>query len=155
MLSERIQALLSINRRTATDLALYCGVTPQAAHGWLTGAEPRAHRKEVIAAFFGISRQALEYAPLLSLNHFHNKVDGSYVTPEVSEQAADMMIAKALDGNPPRSVEYRQGMRDMAIQILSGKTLKLPFQMGSCQADAYLAGGAHAEELFSELQQLE
>lgn len=149
MLAQRIQKLLDINKRTATDLAVFVGVSPQAAHGWLAGSEPRGYRKERIAAFFGLTRQELEYAPVLSLNHIPKRLSATDASPAFSEQAADLMIEKSLHGMQ-RSMEYRQGMRDKILELISGQALKQPFQAGSCFADAYEAGISHAERLFSE-----
>jgi hypothetical protein len=152
MLAHRIQSLLEYHRRTATDLAIHCGVTPQAAHGWLSGSEPRAERKELIASFFGITRQQLEFSAVLSLNHLALKTPANQVSPEVSEQAAQLMITKALSGSTPRSVEFRQGMQAEIVRVLSGIPVRCPFEFGTCWADAFMAGVAYAGVNFPELE---
>lgn len=152
MLAQRIQKLLDYHNRTATDLALYCGVTPQAVHGWLKGSEPRGTKKALIAEFFGITRQQLEFAAVLSLNHLATRSPTSHISPEVSEQAAQLMIAKALNGDRPRSVEFRQGMKAEIVRLLSGRHANCPFEAGTCTADAYMAGVAHAGIIFPELE---
>lgn len=152
MLAQRIQKLLDYHRKTATELATHCGVSPQAAHGWLSGSEPRPERKELIASFFGITRQQLEFSSVFSLNHLATRAHKGHARPEVTEQAAQLMITKALLGNTPRSVEFRQGMHDEIVRLLAGIPVLCPFEIGTCWADAYMAGVAYAGIKFPELE---
>ncbi len=54
---------------------------------------------------------------------------------------------------PPRSHAYRAGMLDALLCLLDGANkISLPYQMGSAEADAYLAGTHEARWLAQELQ---
>jgi len=59
-LKKRIEELLAAKKANMSDLAAFCGVTPQAVQQWVSmGRMPRPERLKRIAAFFGISESAL------------------------------------------------------------------------------------------------
>jgi len=66
--SERLDALLTEQHKSLTDLARFLNVTPQAAHQWAKGVtEPRGKRLKEIAEFFGLTESELVYgAPRVS-----------------------------------------------------------------------------------------
>ncbi|SMG61535.1 hypothetical protein [Paraburkholderia susongensis] len=57
-------------------------------------------------------------------------------------QTVDEMMEQAFfEGRDARSAEFKQGARDVLIARKEGSALPpIPFQMGTAQADAYLAG---------------
>ncbi len=56
-------------------------------------------------------------------------------------------------GRPPRSQAYRAGVLDALLCLLDGTNeISLPYQMGSAEADAYLAGKDEGRRLAQELQ---
>lgn len=54
-LKDRLRSLQAKDRRTLKEIALACGVTPQAVGGWLKGSRPRSKHIASLAAFFGVS----------------------------------------------------------------------------------------------------
>lgn len=152
MISEKIRARLDMKDNNASDLARYCGVSPQAANQWVKGdVEPRRKYKELIAAFFGITIQELEYGPVLSLTPLQRRQQPKIANPKVSAQVADLMVASELERSQ-KSIEYRQGMRDMIVAHLSKSELLFPFQSGTCQADAFAAGADHGQRLIDKIK---
>jgi hypothetical protein len=57
-------------------------------------------------------------------------------------QTVDELMEEAFfEGRDPRSAEYKQGARDILIARIEGRELvAIPFELGTVQADAYLAG---------------
>ncbi len=152
----RIKMLLDLHYKVPQDLATYCKVSHTAAHNWINGAEPRPVKKQAIAAFFNVTVQDLEYAPILSLSPIlRTSNSGVRTTLDriMSEQTADMLIFQELNTCAPKSNEYRLGMRDYVVARLSGTELPTRFQSGSVQSDAYNAGTSHAE-IFMNLAQI-
>lgn len=145
MIGERIRSLLEAQQKKPADLAEWCEVTVQAVHLWLNGAEPKTSRREQIAAFFNITAQELEYAPLLSLTVTRTT---NTATSTSSEQVAAVMIASATS-NVARSPEYKKGMRDRIVSSLTKLPIASSFSIGTCQADAYIAGCEHADRLLN------
>ncbi len=70
----------------------------------------------------------------------------------MASRAADLMIAEELTGIEPKSDEYLNGMRNRIIFALSQIAIDSPFQIGTCQADAYEAGVLHAKTLIENIQ---
>jgi SOS-response transcriptional repressor LexA len=59
-LGQQIAALLEAQNKTASDLARYVDVTPQAVGHWLRGdSEPIGKRRRAIAGFFGLTEEEL------------------------------------------------------------------------------------------------
>lgn len=54
-LKDRLRSLQAKDRRTLKEIALACGVTPQAVGGWLKGSRPRRKHLASLAAFFNVS----------------------------------------------------------------------------------------------------
>jgi hypothetical protein len=53
----------------------------------------------------------------------------------------DLMEQAFFDGRDRRSAEYMQGARDVLVARMAGGALPaIPFEIGTAQADAYLAG---------------
>lgn len=152
MIGDRIRDLLKAKSRNASDLARFCEVSPQAANQWVKNeALPRGKRIDQIAAFFGITPQELEYAPVLSLLPIPRHQPGAMPTEVTSRQTAELIIATELS-NTPRSVEYTQGLRDRIVFKLSGIPAISSFVPGTCQADAYEAGQMRGECLIAIIQ---
>jgi transcriptional regulator with XRE-family HTH domain len=149
MIGEKIRIRLERNNSNASELARYCEVSPQAAAQWINDlAEPRRHKKELIARFFGITTQELEYGPVLSLTPLPRK---SRISLIASREAAELMIDAEL-GSTLKSFEYYEGMRDRIISNLSESQIEPPYAIGSCQADAYNAGCEHGQRLIGKIQ---
>lgn len=150
----RIRILLQHSNRTASQLARHCQVSAQAACNWIKpghASKPRDEKLDLIAEFFGISRQQLEYGPILSISSADIPVKNvGNLNVKMSTSAAEMMISKELDGSP-RSAEFKIGMRDRIVHKLSGVNAHSDFRAGTCQYDAYMAGRAHAETIISKL----
>lgn len=153
MIGQKIRSRLERNDANASDLARYCGVSPQAAAQWLNDvAEPRRKYKARIAEFFNITVQELEYGAVLSLTPLpRSKIKVSARASKVSDQVADLMIGTELEAIQ-KSQEYRRGMRDRIIARLSESEIKAPFQIGTCQADAYMAGCEHGQRLIDKIE---
>lgn len=59
-LKKRIEELLAAKKANMSDLATFCGVTPQAVQQWVSmGRMPRPERLKRIAKYFGISESEL------------------------------------------------------------------------------------------------
>lgn len=153
MIGERIRIRLKSANSNASDLARHCGVSPQAANQWLKDqVEPRRKYKELIANFFGITPQELEYGPVLSLTPSHrSRVRVKANDPKVSNQVADLILAGEAELSL-KSSEYRQGTRDRILSILSKVDRPNPHEVGTCQADAYNAGQEHGQRLLDRIQ---
>lgn len=124
--------------RNVSDMARHCGVSAQAAHQWVKGAsEPKGDRREFIAAFFGLSRQELEFGEIYSRRK----------PAFVSGKTAQSMIEKAMQ-SAPKSQEYVEGMRDWLTESPFKRAAK--YAPGTCQADAYDAGKTHALKLLAQ-----
>lgn len=144
----RLRILLEINHETITALARHCRVHYQSAYHWvMCVSEPRTKNKKAIASFFKISLQELEFAPILSLTPVvpQEKLLASLDIAMV-EHAAKMMLQKELAALPPRSKEFQEGMQHALITAISGVVYTCPFELGTCQADAYRAGVSHLEQ---------
>lgn len=154
LLNERLRELLEVQMKTTPQLARYVNVTPQCAHKWVTGqSEPRSKVKPLIAQFFGLSVQQLEYGPLVLLTESKpelTKVDAA-LSNTLAEHSANLMIEAELKQIGQRSPEYISGMKDYLLFKLTGTVLACGFSPGTCQRDAYEAGYAHGKILVSEL----
>lgn len=154
MLGTRLRSLLESSDKNASELARYCDVSAQSAHNWLNNkVYPRPEKKALIAEFFGITPQELEYTQVLSLTPMARTTLFDAVTPTIAvcEQAANLVIVTEL-AKHPRSSEYVQGMRQKIVSLLTHTEINHSFISGTCQADAYEAGCLHAERIISTIQ---
>lgn len=154
MLGNRLRSLLESSDKNASDLARFCNVSAQSAHNWLNDiAYPRPAKKDLIAEFFGITPQELEYSQVLSLTPMARTTlyDAAAPTVAICEQAANMLITTEIS-KQPRSTEFVQGMRDKLVSLLAQTEINSHFQQGTIQADAYYAGCLHAERIISTIQ---
>jgi len=62
-LKDRLRSLQAKDRRTLKEIALACGVTPQAVGGWLKGSRPRRKHIASLAAFFDVTVDYLKNGP--------------------------------------------------------------------------------------------
>jgi hypothetical protein len=69
-------------------------------------------------------------------------------TPTVDELMAEAFAP----GCDPRSNEYKRGVRAMLERKINGKTIPLPYDPGTAQADAYMAGWDEGRRIWHELQ---
>lgn len=80
-MNERIKKLLTTRRQTMSELAAFCGVTPQAVKQWVdeNGTSPRGKRLQKIAEFFELSESDLQYGDIETLaakaKHSANSID--------------------------------------------------------------------------------
>lgn len=150
----RIKVLLQQRKQTPSHLARFCGVSAQAALNWVDeehGCNPREKHLDQIAEFFGITRQQLEYGPLLCISapEIPTKNVGN-LNLKMSISTAEILITKELDG-VSKSQEFRLGMLDRIVHKLSGVSRPNQFRQGTCQYDAYMAGVSYAEVIVSNL----
>ncbi len=141
-IGERLRILLEINHATMPALARHCQVHYQSVYNWvMCVSEPRTKNKKAIAEFFKITPQELEFAPILSLTRVvpQEKLLESMDVAMV-RHAAELMLNKELAALPPRSQEFKDGLLDALIHAISGLNPSCPFELGTCQADAYGAG---------------
>lgn len=69
-------------------------------------------------------------------------------TPTVDE----LMSEAFAPGRDPRSSEYKQGVRAMLERKINGTTIPLPYDLGTAQADAYMAGWDEGARIWRVLQ---
>jgi transcriptional regulator with XRE-family HTH domain len=149
MFSTRLQSLLKAHRKSVTQLANFCDVSPQASYKWVKGkAEPRPAMKETIASFFGIEVGQLESDALLSVNPIKSKKNTSMT---VTKTAIDLLIATELSTLGVKSDEFKQGMHAGFLFSLNDVAITLPFKPGTAQADAFEAGIAHTNKMMERL----
>lgn len=150
----RIRVLLQHNNRSASQLARYCQVSPQAALNWIkegSASKPRESHLDAIAEFFGISRKELEYGSLLCLGSIDiPKKNIGNLNVNMAHRAAELMISREIDSSI-RSPEFKAGMLDRIVHKLSGMNTVASFKAGTCQYDAYMAGRSHAENIIANL----
>lgn len=153
MLANRIRQLLAENRQHVSDLAKHTGVTAQAAYKWLNGSEPRPKQKSLIASFFGLTLQELEYGPLVSLAPLASTIRrlSGKLDPGIADGTISLMIESELNGTQ-RSPEYQLGMRHALVLRLCSVRHEPPYQGGTCQLDAYDSGIKHGLQLIDRLQ---
>lgn len=148
----RIKVLLQHRKKSASQLARFCNVSVQATLNWIDpehGCNPREKHLDAIAEFFGITRQQLEYGPLLCISPPEIPVEHvGNLNLKISISTAELLISKELDG-VAKSQEFRLGMLDRIVHKLSGVTRPCLFRTGTCQYDAYMAGSTHAEYIVS------
>lgn len=56
------------------------------------------------------------------------------------ERATRFVFAAFPPGTPPRSIEYRKGMRSFFLLSLAGLSIECPYAQGSVGFDAFFAG---------------
>jgi transcriptional regulator with XRE-family HTH domain len=82
--NERLAALLQQkNGGNRSELARFCGVTPQAVQQWLDNVMPRQKTVERIAAFLGVSPSELVYGHPAELSG-RRRVAGKYTAEEIT-----------------------------------------------------------------------
>lgn len=150
MIGHRIHMHLVSQEKRVADLARFCGVSAAAVYQWLADeAEPKSARRAMIAKFFKIDPQQLEYGPVLSLVHATTPSSKkTTLTYDMSLSAANLIIAEHLNTRAPRSEPYRLGLLNQTILLLSGIDIQTPYSEGTAEADAYNAGMTHADNLF-------
>lgn len=150
----RIKVLLHSRKKSASQLARFCEVSVQAALNWIDeehGCNPREKHLDSIAEFFGISRQQLEYGPILCISPPDiPAANVGNLNLKMSVSTAEILISKELDG-VSKSQEFKTGMLDRIVHKLSGVNRPAQFRQGTCQYDAYMAGCSYAESIISNL----
>lgn len=81
-LKDRLRSLQAKDRRTLKEIALACGVSPQAVGGWLKGSRPRNKHLASLAAFFKVS---VDY-----LVHGDNSVGRRIALDELMIEASEL-----------------------------------------------------------------
>ena len=149
----RIKILLQHRNKSASQLARFCNVSAQAALNWTkeSGCQPRESHKDAIAEFFGITRQQLEFGPLLCISAPEIPIQNvGNLNLKMSVSTAEVLISRELDGTL-KSAEFKAGMLDRIVHKLSGVNRPSPFKQGTCQFDAYMAGRDYAEDIISRI----
>lgn len=148
----RIKVLLQYRKKSASQLARFCNVSVQATLNWIDaehGCNPREKHLDAIAEFFGITRQQLEYGPLLCISTPDLPLQNvGNLNLKMSIATAELLISKELDG-ASKSQEFKLGMLDRIVHKLSGVSRPCLFRTGTCQYDAYMSGATLAEDIVS------
>lgn len=68
----------------------------------------------------------------------------------------ELMEATFFEGRDPRSAEYKEGVRDFLLSRVEGGSLApIPHELGTAQADAYLAGREEGQIIWRTLARAE